>query len=119
MITTHDGKYSDNVRVNLTNNHVVDDYILLNETVTKLWQTGRRMSRLEIALLEPVAKVIEFLNDDKLEREKFILANNDSNSVCYCGQTKLYKNCHGYDVENGCNALLSELNGIIQKSTYE
>jgi hypothetical protein len=84
----YDGKYSDNVRVNTTANPLVDDYILLNETISKLWQTGKRSSRLEISLLEPVVKVIEFLNNDKLEREKYILSNNNPNNICYCGQGK-------------------------------
>jgi hypothetical protein len=114
----YDGTYSDNVRVNTTNNPLVDDYILLNEMITKLWQTGRRNSRLEIAILEPVAKVITFLNNDKLEREKYILANNNTNSMCYCRQQKLYKDCHGFNLEKSFGELQNEINLIIQKNTY-
>jgi len=114
----YNGTYSDNVRVNTTANPLVDDFILLNETITKLWQTGKRNSRLEIAILEPVAKAIAFLNNDKLEREKYILSNNNPDNICYCGQGRYYRDCHGYDLVNGYNDLLNKINEFIQKNTY-
>ncbi len=113
----YEGKITDNVRVNTTNNPLVDDFILLNEMITKLWQTGFKNSRLEILLLEPVANVIKNLNDHKIALEIYILTKNNPNCICYCGQQKLYKDCHGYDLKKELQILQNKINDIIQKNT--
>lgn len=109
----YDGKYYDNIRVNTTKNPLVDDYIILNETITMLWQTGIRSSRININIPEPIVKYIEILDIYKLKLEKYILENNDSNGICYCGQEKYYRDCHGNYLVN----LIYKLNEFTHRNT--
>ncbi len=106
------GNYSDNIRINTTNNPLVDDYILLNETITKLKQTGKKTSRLELVMLEPVVKVLELLYKYKLDLENFILENNNKDSICYCGEKKKYKDCHFSDIKDFFDELLIKVQKI-------
>lgn len=107
------GEYTDNVRVNTTGNPLVDDYILLSETITKLWQIGKRKSDLEIEMLKPLVITIEFLNEDKIQREKYIYAGCNLDSDCYCGEPIQYKDCHGLNLKNIYNSLMSAAIGIV------
>lgn len=113
----YDGVYVDNVRINSTNNALVDDFILLSETITKLWRTGKRKSKTEITLLSPIAKTVEFLEKDKATRENYIRANNNIDSECYCGQPIKYKDCHGLDLENVFKDIISRANEVVEKNT--
>jgi len=111
----YQGQYTDNIRINITDNPLVDDFILLCETITKLWQTGKRKSKLEIAILKPVADVIKFLEKDKNDRELFILSNNNKESKCYCDSNLKYKDCHGLDLKRGYDELINKVNEIVKK----
>ncbi|MEY3498429.1 MAG: hypothetical protein RL308_98 [Bacteroidota bacterium] len=105
----YNGYYSDNVRVNITNNPLVDDFILLSETVTKLYQTGKRESEYGVSLLEPVHKLIIFFEQDKVLRQQFILSGNSTNDVCYCGSTLKYKDCHGNNLDSIYSDILEKI----------
>lgn len=96
---TYNGEFSDNIRVNLTDNPLVNDIILLSETVTKLWQTGKRISRNEVQIDKPIHDVINFLEEDKKERLKFMSAGQTVENNCYCGRLEKYKDCHGLDLK--------------------
>jgi hypothetical protein len=96
----YNGQFTDNIRVNLTGNSLIDDFILLSETITKLWQTGRRKSRDEVEIINKVHDIILLLEKDKIERLHFISSGNTRESKCYCGRLEKYKNCHGLDLKN-------------------
>jgi len=113
---TYEGQYSDNIRINITDNPCVDDFILLCETITKLWQTGKRKSKSEIEILEPVANLIYLLEKDKIDRELFILSKNNKESVCYCGSLLKYKDCHGKDLKFFYDELINKVNEIVKKT---
>jgi len=113
---TYKEQYSDNIRINITDNPLVDDFILLCETITKLWQTGKRKSKSEIEILEPVANLIHLLERNKIDIELFILSKNNKESNCYCGSLIKYKNCHGKDLKCLYDVLINKVNEIIEKS---
>lgn len=91
---TYDGKDVGNIRINATNNFIVDDFILVCETIDKLYSFGERKDELEILLANPI---IEFINEyNELKNVLLNFINNNANkfSNCLCGNSKTYKNCH-------------------------
>lgn len=105
----------DNIRLNYTKNPLVDDYIALEETITELYKTGERISELQINLDSRVLKAIEFLESDRAGRLKYITGNNSVDSLCYCGQSEQYRNCHGLDVKSAYLALLQDVKDILKR----
>lgn len=87
------GQIIDNVRINITNNRLVDDYILFSESIERLYTYGRRMNEDQIALPEPLLKIqLRFFED----REKVLewLRNGYTHeSPCSCGNSLSYENC--------------------------
>lgn len=107
----YDGKFTDNVRVNLTNNPLVDDYILLSETIT----TGDRKSRMGVSILEPVYDVIQLFEKDKLYRELFINNGNTGKNACYCTSGQSYNDCHGRNLNLLYQDLLAKVDTIVKR----
>lgn len=105
-----DGDSVDNIRVNITDSPIVDDLILIIETITKLFNTGRRRSKSEIVIDNRAVKMIEFLKKDKIEREIFIKRGGNMESPCYCGSQNPYNVCHTYQLIELCEELLRKLN---------
>ncbi len=112
----YDGTYSDNIRVNKTDDPLVDDLILLSETITKLRQTGIRKSRMEIEILEPVYRLINLFEKDKYQRELFIAKGYNIESSCYCGSNAKYKECHGFGLRKIYNEIIVKVNELIKTS---
>jgi hypothetical protein len=106
----YNGKSDDNIRINITNSILVDDYILLCETIVKLYQTGKRESELKIMINESVLNAIRFLEKDKIHRGEFISSKNNSESPCYCSSSEKYKDCHGYMLKEGYEEIINALN---------
>ena len=105
----YDQGFYDNVRVNITDNPVVDDLILLKETATKLWQTSTRKSKTIVTVSWPVGKAIEYLNALEVATRMFIYSNNNEDSNCHCGRPMSYKNCHGLDLKSELEELLKRV----------
>tara|TARA_B100000809_G_C14958778_1_gene466609 strand:- start:41 stop:670 length:630 start_codon:yes stop_codon:yes gene_type:complete len=110
------GEFTDNLRINLTNNPLVDDLILLNETISKLWKKSKRKSRLELDILEPINNLINLLEKDKVKRGIFIERGNTLNSNCYCENNNVYKECHGLELDKVYNELFKKVNELIKTS---
>jgi hypothetical protein len=113
----YSGEYTDNIRINITKNVLVDDYILLSETISKLYQTTKRKSKTEILIWEPIAKMIKFLGEDKRLREVFIYSNNNLENNCYCGSFQKYKECHGFNLNEGYVELINHAQCIVKNNT--
>lgn len=111
----YDGQFTDNLRVNKTENTSVDDLILLSETLTKLYQTGRRGEQDQLLLLDKVLNVIQFLEADKLKRVQFICSGATPDNLCYCGQA-IYKECHGKDLKSSFDSVLSHAKKIVDEN---
>lgn len=112
----YDGKFTDNIRINLTNNPLVDDYILLSETITKLYQTGERKSRMGVSILEPVYNLIQLFEMDKQYREAFINAGNSIQSTCYCASGQSYNECHGLNLTLLYQGLLAKVDSLVKNA---
>lgn len=107
---TFNGQYTDNIRINITKDTLVDDYILLCETITKLWQTSTRKSHQKILILEPIKKLIDILETSKSKFELFILENQDRKSPCFCGSLLKYNECHIFNIQTQSDILITARN---------
>jgi hypothetical protein len=116
---TYSGEYSDNIRINRTDNPIVDDFILLCETITKLYQTGTRESEYEMSLLQPIHNLIILLEDEKQRVENYINEGNGINNICYCKRPLLYKDCHGKNLEGDFSELLAKVHLSINKNSKD
>lgn len=115
----YDGEYTDNVRVNITENPIVDDLILMSEIITKLYQTGTRKSNAELLLLEPILQSIKSFENDNLLREQFIYKGSSIDSICYCGRAMMYKKCHGNNLKSVFPIILEQLIAFVETSSIK
>jgi len=90
----YQGQSIDNVRINITSNKVVDDFILVCETTSKAYSSGKRSSELILTLPEPVLHIIHSLEGWRNSLLKHILQGKGRRDPCICGSGKKYKNCH-------------------------
>jgi hypothetical protein len=88
----------DNIRINLTNNSAIDDFIIVCETVTKLYQTGERLPDGRFNFVTKIIDIIKVLEKLKVDLETFVMEGNNSDSICFCCNEKTYKNCIGAKV---------------------
>jgi hypothetical protein len=109
------GQLVDNIRINITNNPIIDDFIVLCEGTEKLYSFGNRINCDQIALPEPIKLIIDRFESLKIHIEMFV--NNDSRptSKCFCGGQKTYKNCHGQNLKVKIKSTVNEIARRINK----
>ncbi|MDF7815168.1 hypothetical protein [Hymenobacter sp. YC55] len=106
------GKSIDNIRVNRTKNPLVDDFILLSETVSLALAYGSQLNGI-LTIPEPamvVAKAYGKLKDDLHE---FIRLGGQPHFACYCGVSRTYKSCHGSQLREGINMVMNKLQNLL------
>ena len=108
------GQLVDNVRVNITDNPLVEDLILVCESLEKFYACGRRIDDEQIGVPEPAAKMIYIYSKLKNAYLAYIHSGNRPNSKCLCGNTKNYKNCHGLTLRQNIKADLKSLKKSIK-----
>ncbi|TVT36745.1 hypothetical protein FNT36_24850 [Hymenobacter setariae] len=107
------GKAVDNIRVNRTQNPLVDDFILLAEAVSQAFAYGSRLDGNEHTIPQPalvVAESYQKLKDDLLE---YIRLGGQPYSVCYCGLRRTYRNCHGSQLQEGIKMVMDKLHSLL------
>jgi len=111
----YSGQWVDNVRQNITDNKVVDDWILLCETIAALYSFGRRSGDEEIAIPKAIeAKLLE-LEQDVSKYEGFLDAGGTQSSSCFCGSDFSYQDCHGFELEKSTVEGLKQVAARMQK----
>lgn len=92
----YEGKQIQSIRLNITNNGVVDDLIIASKFFFYLQNKGERANYYDLS---------EILNDMEIEEiktavnwksqlQQFATYGNTEKSLCFCGSSKIYKNCH-------------------------
>jgi len=89
------GTSYDNVRVNISGNPIIYDFITLHQLNTKLWALGTRNGEMEVVLPKYVS--------DQINRNSQILHNihlyhqngGRLDTPCFCQSNKKYRHCHG------------------------
>ena len=109
------GHLVDNIRINLTDNPIVDDFIIVCENLEKLYTLGQRIDEEKLSIPVPVAKLIYQFEKLKTTYLTFIYSGGRPNSKCLCGGQKSYKNCHGQTLKQNINADMAELKNNLKK----
>lgn len=104
------GQFTDNVRLNITSNRLVDHFIGICNTLGYLYSLGTRVSDTHIEL--PVFVQTAINDYETLKSGYLILLEQSGNisSPCFCGGQKVYKNCHGKDFDKDLKNNLSKIN---------
>jgi len=102
-----------NFRLNITNNKLIDDFIVYSETIDKLYGMGKRINDQMLSLPEQIVSVINLLDISKHNVLQFYMYNNDEKSNCFCNSSKPYLNCHGVNVRNLSNEILKRAEKLL------
>lgn len=103
------GKIVDNIRLNVTNNSLVDDLILISETIGKLNQFGSFSANGEFMTLNKIEDTVKVLERMKKDLEIFIFDGNNNYSICFCCNEKLYKECFAATLKDLMNFIIQEI----------
>lgn len=104
----YDGMPVDNIRLNTTNNALVDDFILISETISKVIQTGKRNENGIMMASAYAGKAIELLKVVRDNCNAFIYNGGTYDSQCYCGSNNSYIDCHGFNLQHDMKAIIAK-----------
>lgn len=98
----YEGKQIQNIRINITKNSVVDDFIKASKLFFHLQNKGERAKFYDLSgiLNEDEIKEIGNAHNWKVKLQQFFETGNSEKSLCFCGSSKNYKNCHRKELEN-------------------
>lgn len=85
----------DNVRLNITDNRLVDDFINVSEAIFRLENEGERAMQHEISLSGQEAQLYQALRQTKAAIYFMLQQRQSRNSPCFCDSGIKYKRCHG------------------------
>lgn len=92
---TYNGAQIDNIRINISGNRLVDDFIAIAETIFKIKNKGERAFQHEVALSEREAALCDALKKMQAAVYLMVLDGMTRNSLCFCRSHNKYKHCHG------------------------
>ena len=93
------GKSIFSVRLNRTNNTLIDDLILIKNGVDAVFALGERMDEERISLPDFALKVMDTMKAQAHNIEVFYFNGNTKTSNCFCNSGHPYKQCHGKDLK--------------------
>lgn len=91
----YEGRQVSNIRINITSNSLVDEFISIHEATFRIENKGERALQYELCLTGKEAQAHTILTNAKLMLEMMALQGLTKNSPCPCGSNKKYKACHG------------------------
>lgn len=96
----YSGQSVDNIRLNITNNPVVDDFIYLCELIEKFFTFCQRIDDESVSIPPNVAPYINKYQILKSNAWSFIHTGGKMGSSCYCGSIYTYSKCHGKNLRD-------------------
>ena len=90
------GSQVDNIRVNITQNKLIDDFIEISKAIFKMENKGNRAFEYELKLIGAEAQNYKVLTQIKHALYSMITHGYNRNSTCFCHSGKKYKHCHGH-----------------------
>jgi len=105
---TYEGRMLDNVRMNISGNTLVDDFIRVHEANFAFMNKGDRADQYGIIQLEgeDIGKNTD-LQELLLVLGTMTLSRHTKQSRCACGSGKIYDSCHGRELEQKLQRILS------------
>ncbi|MCB2410964.1 hypothetical protein [Hymenobacter lucidus] len=110
------GQATDNVRINITGNPVVDDFIRVNETLSKIHAYGTREVDMYMSLPDAALELHHYYQALKNALQEFIYMGGTPKKRCLCQGPDRYKNCHGKSIGPRTKADLRKLKAILGKA---
>lgn len=95
----YNGVQIDNIRVNNTNNILVNDLIDIHKTLFRIRNSGERAFSFEINLKGKEARVYEALDSFNQILQRFIYQRGQIDSICFCGSGHSYSECHRKELD--------------------
>lgn len=90
----YEGKQVNNIRINITGNSLVDEFISVCDAIFYIENKEERALQYELILEDKEADIYEKLNSAKLMLNYMSLQGFTKNTFCLCGSGKKYKSCH-------------------------
>ncbi|MCR5890536.1 hypothetical protein LRS06_23160 [Hymenobacter sp. J193] len=103
------GQDTDNVRINITGNPVVDDFIRVCETLSKIHAYGTRGDDMHMRLPDAALELHHYYDALKNALQGFIYMGGMPKKRCLCQGPDRYKNCHGKSIGPRIKADLRKL----------
>ncbi|MEN2402318.1 SEC-C domain-containing protein [Flavobacterium sp. MC2016-06] len=113
--TTYSGVNIGNIRMNITDNKMVDDIILFYETNDLFWTYGERKDEEVVNMPTIIVKMIESFNGVIYQLEQQVKKGDNHNSLCVCGSGKIYSKCHSVLLKNDRLQYIKEAKKIKSK----
>ena len=95
----YEGKQVNNIRINISNNTLCDDFIEICDAIFRIENRGRRAFQYELQLPLREREAIQFLYETKSMLEVMMMKNEKRTSPCICESGKKYKTCHGKKIK--------------------
>lgn len=92
---SYEGKQINNVRLNLSGNRLVDQFIQLNDMKFQIENEGDRADQHELTLTGEDAQVYNAVINMLMSIEPYMHSGATLRSPCFCGSGEKYKKCHG------------------------
>jgi hypothetical protein len=96
----YDGSRIDNIRLNISGNRLVDDFIRICVATEHFKDRGKRAYQRMTVLSGTEAGIYKDLMKLKAMLLFMIKNNSTRNSFCFCGSGKKYKHCHSYELDH-------------------
>jgi hypothetical protein len=93
--TEYKGCQVDSVRLNISGNKLVDDLIEIKKAEFRLLNKGERAKEHLVSFSGQDLKCLETLKEIMAGVSLMIQQNLDQRSLCFCGNSKKYRHCHG------------------------
>jgi hypothetical protein len=95
----NDGATVDNIRISISNNRLVNDFIRTCEAIYHINNKGERAYQREVVLSEEESDIHNNLELTMSLLFDMIEKGLTRNSLCFCGSGQKYKHCHSYELE--------------------
>lgn len=105
----------DSVRLNLTDNPVVDDYLLVAEATEHIKACGIRTNRNKITLSDDSALLLEKILTLGQQLIAFFVIGKNEKNECYCGSGRPYSECHSIEIKRKVVYILANTPGKLIK----
>jgi hypothetical protein len=96
----YNGRQIDNVRLNISNNPLVDDLIKVGKDIYRVYNLGDRAHLYDLTDVINQRQVahIEYLKQMRYFISALLSKNGKRKSPCPCGSRIPFKDCHGKDL---------------------
>lgn len=105
-----------NVRLNITSNKLIDDFIVYSNTIDSLYGMATRIDSQQLSLPDQIVNAINSLEKCKSSVLQFYASGNNHESMCFCNSARTYHLCHGQGVSELPVQLIAKAKLLVAKN---